>query len=64
MKIEKEPVEIKKWVTISEHVLMDIMTDVAVELTRTENCPPAMVLAFGIYSAEVLAKIFNDKGEK
>lgn len=64
MKIEKVSVEPEKVVTISEHELMNIMTDVAVKLTRTENCPPVMVLAFGIYSAEILAKIFNDKGEK
>lgn len=63
MKIENKPVESEKVVTISEHELTEIMADVASKLCEIDHCPPVMVLAFGLFSAEVLAKIFKDKGE-
>ena len=56
MKIENKPVESENVVTISEHELTEIMADVASELCEIDHCPPVMVLAFGLFSAEVLAK--------
>lgn len=63
MKIENKPVESEKVVTISEHELTEIMTDVVSELCEIDHCPPDMILAFGVFSIEVLTKIFKDKGE-